>query len=80
MLTPLGRHSLLAKVEFDFSLKSGVSYCLCTSRLVFLQNLPIRWSALKCAALIALNNLLSSHPVKRGKMLEPVMLIKNASA
>jgi hypothetical protein len=59
MLTPLGRHSLLAKVEFDFSLKSGASYFLCTSRLVFLQNLLIRWSALKCAASIDLNNLLS---------------------
>jgi hypothetical protein len=79
MLTPLGRHSLLAKVEFAFLPKSGASYCLCTSPLVFIQNLPIRWSALRCVALIALNNLLSLHPVKPGKMQDLPMLIKSAS-
>jgi hypothetical protein len=68
MLTPLGRHSLLAKVELDFSLKSGASYCLCTSLLVFTQSPPIRWSALKCAVLIVLNNSLWLLLVKRGKM------------
>jgi hypothetical protein len=59
MLTPLGQHLLLAKVEFDFSPKNGASYFLCTSPLAFIQSLLIRWSALKCAASIDLNNLLS---------------------
>lgn len=67
--TPLG-----ADVESTWAAliagKSGVrlltedwrELLLCTSPLVFTQNLQIRWSALRCAALIALNSSLSLHP------------------
>jgi hypothetical protein len=69
---------LPVKVEFAFSPKSGANCFLCTSPLVFIQNQQIRWNALKCVALIALNNSLSLPPVKPGKMQAPPMLIRNA--
>jgi hypothetical protein len=76
-----GRRYLPANLESDFLLKIGVSSFLCTSLRALRQNLQIRWSALKCAALIAQNNSHSLHPVKLGKMQVLLMrLIRNALA
>jgi hypothetical protein len=76
-----GRLYWPANLESDFLLKIGVNSFLFTLLRALRQNQPIRWNALRCAVLIAQNNLLSLHLVKLGKMLAHLMTsIKNVLA
>jgi hypothetical protein len=68
MSKPPGRRFLPARVGSDSSPKIGESYFLFTSQQGLLLNPQIRWSALRCDALIALNSSLSLHLAKLGKM------------
>jgi hypothetical protein len=68
MSKPPGRRFLLARVGSDSSLKNGENYFLFTSPRALLLNQPTKWSALRCAALIAPSSSHSLHRAKLGKM------------